>query len=133
MKKKTDRKKMIGSSIFGCAAAIGIAGIIGLNAFTGNGQKALAEGADSGQSGAAGQRENGWEAAGRDKEYVYCVGSVSKIYSTAAVMQLADKGKVALDTPVTDYISEFRMDDPRYKDITVRMLMDHTSGLMGSC
>ena len=132
MKKKTDRKKIIGSSIITCAAALGIAGILGLNTFAGNGQKALAEGADSGQSGATEQRENGWEAAGRDKEYVYCVGSVSKIYSTAAVMQLADEGKVALDAPVTDYIPEFRMDDPRYKDITVRMLMDHTSGLMGS-
>ncbi len=65
-------------------------------------------------------------------EYIYCVGSVSKIYSTAAVMQLIDEGKVGLDTPITEYIPDFRMADERYKDITVRMLMDHTSGLMGS-
>ena len=65
-------------------------------------------------------------------EYIYCVGSVSKIYSTAAVMQLVDEGKVGLDTPITEYIPDFRMADERYKDITVRMLMDHTSGLMGS-
>lgn len=67
-----------------------------------------------------------------DGEYIYCVGSVSKIYSTAAVMQLADEGKVGLDTPITEYIPNFKMADERYKDITVRMLMDHTSGLMGS-
>ncbi len=67
-----------------------------------------------------------------DGEYIYCVGSVSKIYSTAAVMQLADKGMVELDTPITEYIPNFKMADERYKDITVRMLMDHTSGLMGS-
>lgn len=66
------------------------------------------------------------------KEYVYCVGSVSKIYSTAAVMKLVDEGKVKLDGPVTDYIPDFKMADDRYKDITVRMLMDHTSGLMGT-
>ena len=67
-----------------------------------------------------------------DGEYIYCVGSVSKIYSTAAVMQLADKGLVELDSPVTEYIPGFTMADERYKDITVRMLMDHTSGIMGS-
>ena len=67
-----------------------------------------------------------------DGEYIYCVGSVSKIYSTAAVMQLADKGLVELDAPVTEYIPGFTMADERYKDITVRMLMDHTSGIMGS-
>ena len=66
--------------------------------------------------------------AADDSEYIYCVGSVSKVYSTAAVMQLVDEGKVELDAPVTEYIPEFRMADPRYKDITVRMLMDHTSG-----
>ena len=65
-------------------------------------------------------------------EYIYCVGSVSKIYSTAAVMQLVDEGKVGLDTPITEYIPDFRMADERYKDITVRMLMNHTSGIMGS-
>lgn len=67
-----------------------------------------------------------------DGEYIYCVGSVSKIYSTAAVMQLVDKGLVELDTPITEYIPDFKMADERYKDITVRMLMDHTSGIMGS-
>ena len=65
-------------------------------------------------------------------EYIYCVASVSKIYSTAAVMQLVDEGKVGLDTPITEYIPDFKMADERYKDITVRMLMDHTSGIMGS-
>ncbi|WP_294474236.1 serine hydrolase [uncultured Ruminococcus sp.] len=67
-----------------------------------------------------------------DGEYIYCVGSVSKVYSTAAVMQLVDKGLVGLDTPITEYIPDFKMADERYRDITVRMLMDHTSGLMGS-
>ena len=65
-------------------------------------------------------------------EYILNIGSTSKMYATLAVMQLVDQGKVELDAPVTDYIPEFTMADERYKDITVRMLMNHTSGLMGS-
>ena len=65
-------------------------------------------------------------------EKIYAVGSVSKVYVTTCVMQLAEQGKVELDTPVTEYISGFKMADERYKDITVRMLMNHTSGIMGS-
>ena len=63
---------------------------------------------------------------------LYGVGSVSKVYTTAAVMQLVEAGKVALDSPVITYLPEFKMADPRYKDITVRMLLNHSSGLMGS-
>ncbi len=66
------------------------------------------------------------------EDYIYCVGSVSKVYSTAAVMKLVDEGKVKPDDPVTDYVPDFRLSDERYKDITVRMLMDHTSGIMGT-
>ena len=65
-------------------------------------------------------------------EYFLGIGSVSKMYATTAVMQLKDKGLVDLDAPVTDYIDDFKMADERYKDITVRMLMNHTSGLMGT-
>ena len=54
-------------------------------------------------------------------ERVYCVGSVSKVYVSAAAMQLADQGKLNIDAPLTDYIPDFKMADPRYKDITVRM------------
>ena len=72
-------------------------------------------------------------ASGTDSsDYILNIGSVSKMYVTAAVMQLVDQGKVELDAPVTDYISDFKLADERYKDITVRMLMNHTSGLMGS-
>ena len=66
------------------------------------------------------------------EQHIYGIGSVSKMYATTAVMQLVEEGKVELDGPVTDYIPNFRMADERYKDITVRMLMDHTSGIMGS-
>lgn len=67
-----------------------------------------------------------------DAGQIYCIGSVSKVYVTTAVMQLVEQGKVDLDAPVTDYIDDFKMADERYKDITVRMLMNHTSGIFGS-
>ena len=66
------------------------------------------------------------------KEKIYAVGSVSKVYVTTAVMQLSEEGKVNLDAPVTEYIPDFKMADDRYQKITVRMLMDHTSGIMGT-
>lgn len=63
---------------------------------------------------------------------MYGIGSISKMFTTVAVMQLVDQGKIALDQPVTAYIPEFTMKDARYKKITVRMLLNHSSGLMGS-
>ena len=65
-------------------------------------------------------------------DILYGVGSVSKMYTTAAVMLLVEEGKVDLDAPVTAYLPEFTMADERYQDITVRMLLNHSSGLMGS-
>lgn len=72
---------------------------------------------------------SGLAAMGRD---LYGVGSVSKIYTTVAVMKLAEAGKINLDTPVTTYLKDFKMADPRYTKITVRMLLNHSSGLAGT-
>ncbi|WP_027094714.1 serine hydrolase domain-containing protein [Cohnella thermotolerans] len=63
---------------------------------------------------------------------MYGIGSTSKMFTTAAVMRLVDEGKVDLDTPVVQYIPEFTMKDERYKQITPRMLLNHSSGLNGS-
>ena len=60
---------------------------------------------------------------------LYGVASISKIFTTAAVMKLVEAGKINLDQPVVKYIPEFQMKDARCKDITVRMLLNHSSGL----
>ena len=65
-------------------------------------------------------------------DILYGVGSVSKIYTTVAVLQLAEKHRLSLDAPVTRYLKDCKMADPRYKDITVRMLLNHSSGIMGT-
>ncbi|BCJ94233.1 hypothetical protein acsn021_18020 [Anaerocolumna cellulosilytica] len=64
--------------------------------------------------------------------YQYGIGSVSKIFTATAVMKLVDEGKIDLDTPLTYYIPEFRMADERYKQITPKMLLNHSSGIMGT-
>lgn len=66
------------------------------------------------------------------KDIMYGLGSVSKMYVTTAVMQLVDEEKLDLDIPVVNYIDDFTMEDKRYKEITPRMLLNHSSGLMGS-
>ncbi|KWU54311.1 serine hydrolase [Bacillus mycoides] len=66
------------------------------------------------------------------KDTLYGIGSVSKMYATAAVMKLVDEGKVDLDAPVVNYVPDFKMKDGRYKRITPRMLLNHSSGLQGS-
>ncbi len=63
---------------------------------------------------------------------MYGIGSTSKVFVATSIMLLVDRGLVSLDRPVTHYIPEFRMADERYKKITVRMLLNHSSGLMGS-
>lgn len=65
------------------------------------------------------------------KDTLYGIGSTSKVYTAAAVMKLVDEGKVDLDAPVVRYIPEFKMKDKRYKRITPRMLLNHSSGLQG--
>ncbi len=60
------------------------------------------------------------------------VGSTSKMFAAVAILLLVDDGLVSLDESITKYIPEFKMKDPRYKDITVRMLFNHSSGLPGS-
>lgn len=73
-----------------------------------------------------------YEENGETEQTIYGIGSISKIFPAVAVMQLAEQGKLELDTPVYEYIPEFQMADERYREITPRMLLDHSSGLMGT-
>ncbi len=63
---------------------------------------------------------------------LYNVGSVSKIYVTAAVMKLVQEGRISLDEPVRRYLPDWRMADERCGEITVRMLLNHSSGIPGT-
>lgn len=60
------------------------------------------------------------------------VGSVSKVLAALAVMILADRQLVQLDAPVVRYLPQFSMLSSGYRDITVRHLLSHASGLPGT-
>ena len=56
--------------------------------------------------------------------------SVSKLYMAVAVMQLREQGKISLDDAITKYLPEKYVRDVRNAaHITVRMLLNHTSGI----
>ncbi|MCF2717208.1 serine hydrolase domain-containing protein [Paenibacillus sp. 203] len=66
------------------------------------------------------------------KDTMFGIGSTSKMYVSAATMMLVDAHKVDIDQPLTTYIKDFKMSDERYKQITPRMLLNHSSGLYGA-
>jgi CubicO group peptidase (beta-lactamase class C family)/membrane protease YdiL (CAAX protease family) len=58
------------------------------------------------------------------------LGSTTKTFTAVAVLQLVEDGAVELDAPVTAYLPWFRVTDERASHtITVRHLLNHTSGL----
>jgi D-alanyl-D-alanine carboxypeptidase len=62
---------------------------------------------------------------------LYRIGSISKLFTATAIMQLRDAGKLRLDDPVSEYLPWFQIkrvhpDDP---PITIRHLLTHTSGM----
>ncbi|RKT83736.1 CubicO group peptidase, beta-lactamase class C family [Saccharopolyspora antimicrobica] len=56
------------------------------------------------------------------------VASVSKSFTAMAVMTLVDSGRIALDRPVAEQLPGFSMADPRAAQVTVRQLLNQTSG-----
>ncbi len=61
---------------------------------------------------------------------VYRVGSVSKLFTDIAIMQLVESGQIDLDAPVQTYLPTFAPMNPFGVPITLRQLMSHRSGLV---
>ncbi|MEN8124019.1 MAG: serine hydrolase domain-containing protein [Bacteroidota bacterium] len=59
-----------------------------------------------------------------DKNSVFQLASVSKQFTATAILILYEKGLIDLDDTVVKYFNEFP-----YEDITIRQLLNHTSGL----
>jgi len=61
------------------------------------------------------------------------IGSLTKSFTAMAVLQLVERGLVDLDAPVVRYLPEFRTANKSRSDqITVRMLLNNTSGLQAA-
>lgn len=56
------------------------------------------------------------------------IGSVTKTFTAAAVLKQVERGELELDRPFGDYLPELVPGD-RGRTVTVRMLINHTSGL----
>jgi CubicO group peptidase (beta-lactamase class C family) len=62
----------------------------------------------------------------------FLLGSTTKTFTALAVMRLVEQGRVELDSPVKKYLPEFQLTVKGAEDnITVRHLLNHTSGLSG--
>ncbi|MAM71201.1 MAG: hypothetical protein CMP91_08685 [Gammaproteobacteria bacterium] len=59
---------------------------------------------------------------------VHEVGSLTKQFTSVAVLQLAEQGLVNLDADIGEYLPDF---DTQGRRVSVRRLMDHTSGIQG--
>ena len=59
----------------------------------------------------------------------FILGSMSKSFTALALMQLVEKGRVELDARVCRYIPWFTLADASSQQITVRQLLNQTSGL----
>jgi len=63
---------------------------------------------------------------------VFQIGSITKVFTATLVMQLVDDGLLSLDTPIIEYLPEFRVADPiTRRTVTARHLLSHTSGIDG--
>lgn len=67
------------------------------------------------------------------EDTIFDLASLTKSLATAtAVLQLAERGEVAIDDPLQTYLPEFNpADNPRRAQVTLRMLLTHTSGIAG--
>ncbi|MFI9025314.1 serine hydrolase domain-containing protein [Streptomyces sp. NPDC053560] len=74
--------------------------------------------------GSAGVRKLG-EDARPQTNGLFWVGSSTKTFTATLVLRLVADGAIGLDAPVADYLPQLGLD----RRITVRMLLQHTSGL----
>lgn len=75
-------------------------------------------------SGSSGRARDGRTPLAPDAPMV--IGSVTKTYVAATVLRLAENGRLHLDDPVRDHLPEL---ETLSRKVTVRQLLDHTSGL----
>jgi CubicO group peptidase (beta-lactamase class C family) len=61
-------------------------------------------------------------------ETVYQVGSITKQFTAATILLLVQEGRIRLDDRISNYINGT---PEAWKDITIRHLLTHTSGLPG--
>lgn len=59
-------------------------------------------------------------------ETVFGISSITKQFTAAAIMRLAEQGKISLDDPVIKYLPDYPVQG---QPVTVKHLLNHTSGI----
>ena len=62
-------------------------------------------------------------------ETIYRTASTIKPFTATAILTLVDQGKCSLDDPVNQYLGENKIRDNPENSVTIRHILDHTSGL----
>ena len=60
---------------------------------------------------------------------VFRLGSITKQFSAAIMLQLVAEGKLSLDDPLSKHVPGYAPSDPRVAAITARQALSHSSGL----
>jgi D-alanyl-D-alanine carboxypeptidase len=76
-------------------------------------------------TGAAGRRETGPRAPRATAETPWVIGSITKTFVAALAFQLQEEGRLSLDDPISTWLPDF----PNGDAISLRMLLNHTSGI----
>ncbi|MCR8842081.1 beta-lactamase family protein [Paenibacillus sp. SC116] len=63
------------------------------------------------------------------EETLFFIGSVSKIFTATAVMQLVEQGKIDLNADITKYLGDVKIKNETGSPVTVKDLLTHTSGV----
>lgn len=69
----------------------------------------------------------------RGEDDLFRIGSISKTFIWVSLMQLVERGRIALDDPVNKHLPpDLRLPDSRFGVVTVRHLMTHSAGFEDS-
>jgi CubicO group peptidase (beta-lactamase class C family) len=92
-----------------------------LGVMLGDDERVVASGVVNNQTGVAATPDS-----------LFQIGSITKVFTTTLIMQLADEGRIDLAAPARKYLPDLRFADERATEaVTVRHLLTHTSGIDG--
>lgn len=60
---------------------------------------------------------------------IFHTASISKLFTAVATMKLIEQNKITIDDKLVDILPELKYDDNRVNNITIKNLLNHTSGL----